>query len=163
MQIKIQGQKNQNQLSPSLNDLNTALIFDFKLDEIIKDKNIWLPYQLSIETPSFNQSFQSKNFLLCLNPKNEISFLKLNLYDFLNSEKPKFTFEAIEPCFELSIKRAEKGFKLYFWLDSGNTYFEYYTWDALGLRLFLGNDDLKGFVNSLEVLEEKLRRIIIEA
>ena len=161
MQIKIQGQKNQNQLSPSLNDLNTALIFDFKLDQIIKDKNTWLPYQLSIKTPSFSQSFESKNFVLCLNPKNEISFLKLNLSDFLNSEKLKFIFEAIEPCFELKIKRVEKGFKLYFWLDSGNTDFEYYTWDALGLRLFVGEEELKDLINSIEILEEKLQKVII--
>ena len=91
--------------------------------------------------------------LFCLNVSsvNELKQLTQNLSEFIKNEKQKeFVFETIEPSFELRISKAHNNaFKVYSWVDSGNTSTIIYTWDALGIRYMTSKENLLKFIDQL--------------
>lgn len=114
----------------------------------------WINYSVIFKTPRREIKFESENLLLCLSPANELVALKEQLNNFLNNPKQHlYRFEPVEPNFEITLeKEPEEGLKLTFWMDNGNADCEYYTWDALGLRLYTDINELIGFVEQLEKL-----------
>lgn len=94
--------------------------------------------------------------LFCLNisPVNEIKQLCNNLEEFLSNEsQEKLVFETIEPSLEFTIERGHsKAFKVYIWIDAGNTSTIIYTWDAMGLRFMTDRNKIKDFISELKDL-----------
>lgn len=99
------------------------------------------------------EAFEIKG-LFCLNisPVNEIKQLCANLEGFLNNEsQDKLVFETIEPSLELNIVRSHGGaFKVYIWIDAGNTSTITYTWDAMGLRFMTDKNKIENFISELK-------------
>lgn len=84
-------------------------------------------------------------FAFSISPHNELKNFKQQLSDFLNSTHEKFRFEPYDPSFELIIERTQEtdDFKVYFWVDAGNTSGLEYSWDSLGLRFITNISELK--------------------
>lgn len=141
--VEIRGQKNQEN-SDDWPDLKSSLIFNFE------SKNAQINYSIVFKSINQQFEFKSENFILFLQPVNELENLRQKLKTFLNSQHKQFCFEPAEPNFELSLEKDDfNGFKLYCWIDNGNANFEHYTWDALGFRLYLGKSDLENFIEKI--------------
>ena len=112
----------------------------------------WVQYSIIWQTPSRELKFESESFLLCLSPVNELLELKKQLKAFLTEDKAKiFQYEPTEPCFELMLEKDEQqGIKFFFWLDNGNADYEYYTWDALGIRLYTDPQEIEAFIQQID-------------
>ena len=98
-------------------------------------------------------------FCLNLSPTNEIKQLRENIEKFLDDDsQDKLVFETIEPSFELVIEKAHAGaFKVYAWVDAGNTSTIIYTWDALGLRFMTDRNKIEMFISELSCqIEDQL-------
>jgi hypothetical protein len=119
-----------------------------------------LNYSILLSSGKRGYSFESDNFVVYLHGINELQGLKKGLHDFLyNKQIEYYRFEPLEPCFELLFhkdklstqsKPTSAGVKAYCWVDSGNAEFDFYTWDAMGLRLYTSTQQLETFYNQLK-------------
>ncbi|MDA0772775.1 MAG: hypothetical protein O3C63_07515 [Cyanobacteria bacterium] len=145
------------------NNNNSPCSVEIKLlDEITIDDNKWLNYQIELKMNDKSYQFKSQNktattalgttaeigkFAFAISPHNELETMQTQLKQFLASEHNSFRFEPYDPSFELIIERSEldNEFKVYFWVDAGNTTGLEYSWDGIGVRfvtnkkLLLGN------------------------
>ena len=91
-------------------------------------------------------------FAFSLTPVNEINEMKHQLESFLAGKLNSFIFQPADPSFEFEIKKtntSDDEFKVYFWVDAGNTSQLEYTWDAVGVRFLTTREKLKAFSSSL--------------
>jgi|GEM_PF-3808153 len=102
-------------------------------------------------------------FRFNLKPHNELERLSKQILDFIaNPKRSELFFEPADPSFELHIQRSshslaanqvlntfEEEFKVYLWIDGGNSTKLEYTWDAEGMRLMVTAEALRSFANTL--------------
>lgn len=156
------------------NDINSKVSLEIKLlEEQRNNEALWLNYEIIFHIGQEQYSFSSKNrkaithtgliaeigkFAFSLEPYNELENLTQGLEKFLASEKQSFRFEPGDPSFELIIERTNfpEQFKIYCWVDAGNTNQLEYTWDGIGLRLVSTSTELKNFyTNFLQLKHHK--------
>ena len=128
----------------------------------------WISYKILLKSGDKSLLFEklennkgAGDYVLALTPVNEIEKLILGINTFLKSTNSKtFSFEPLEPSFELNIERSHEGYSINFWIDSGNVDSMHYTWDGFGIRLFTTEKKISKFVNDLqkeiEGLKEKM-------
>jgi hypothetical protein len=126
----------------------------------------WQNYQIIFHKGQETYTFRSKNklvttytgdmtaeigkFAFALQPVNEINQMKKQLENFLLNKIPSFLFQPADPSFEFEIKKiTDEEFKVYFWIDAGNTSQLEYTWDAIGVRFITDRKQIKSFLDSL--------------
>lgn len=144
--LTIRGQKNQ-EMSGNWPDLCSSLTFAFA--PMSEANPNWLQYSIEFKTPTRKFEFHSENFLLCLQPSDELAQLCSEIKAFLASNQRHYRFEPVEPNFELLLEKDSEGdLKLTCWIDNGNADCSHYTWDALGIRLYVDSEEL------LKALEE---------
>ncbi len=118
----------------------------------------WLPYKIVIKSSEKELVYEKENnnkgagdYVLSLEPVNEIKNLMNGINSFLeNQNKNLFSFEPLEPSFELVLERSHKGYSVCCWIDTGNVISDHYTWDGFGIRFFTTEKNIKLFVNELE-------------
>ncbi|NQY79437.1 MAG: hypothetical protein HRT47_03895 [Candidatus Caenarcaniphilales bacterium] len=157
-------------------DPSSEVSFSLNLGEKFHGKNfkdesineLWqrfsLEFKSGLKTVSFNTDAKEASevkglFCLNLSPTNEIKQLRENIEKFLDDDsQDKLVFETIEPSFELVIEKAHAGaFKVYAWVDAGNTSTIIYTWDALGLRFMTDRNKIEMFISELSCqIEDQL-------
>lgn len=146
---------------------DSKLSFELKL--LTRDlAEEWLSYELVFNIGKEERVFRSIDkvettftgvpgkvgqFAFSLKPKNELETLVSLIEKFLsNDEQKTMSFEPADPSFELNIERTHGDeFKVYIWIDAGNTKQLEYTWDAQGLRFFATKEKLESFVSELKV------------
>ena len=114
----------------------------------------WQYYEVKLEKGTEVYHFKSQNkeaisnigtvaqigkFAFVLEPYNELEAFTKSLEKFFQSKQQSFRFEPSDPSFELLIEKLPKingkqHYKVYFWLDAGNTQALECTWDGLGVR-----------------------------
>lgn len=138
-------------------ELRTSLEIDF-LKEKIKNKLTltWIPYKILLKSGK-NQMTYEKNrdngtgdYLLSVKPLNEMMVITEGIKKFLDSDSPIFSFEPVEPSFELILEKSHNGFAVTCWLDAGNVISDHYTWDGFGLRFFTNKKNIMSFVKELD-------------
>ncbi len=142
------------------------------LDQKEEQGQTWLYYQIKLQNGREELIFKSTNkktvsavgtvaeigkFAFAIKPHNELQAFKDSLKSFLNSKQKSFRFEPSDPSFELVIERLpvigeETNFKVYFWVDAGNTKDLEYTWDGIGVRFISSIDNLDQLSQNLEAL-----------
>jgi hypothetical protein len=132
-------------LSPDANWLSFELVFN-----IGKERRIFRSID-RIETTYTGIPGQVGKFALALKPVHELNTLTNLLDKFLrDTDIPSIRFEPADPSFEIIIERTHIGdFKVYVWVDAGNTNQLEYTWDAQGIRFLTNAALLKNFLDSL--------------
>ncbi len=102
-------------------------------------------------------------FSFNIQPHNEIEKLSKHINDFINNPKrSEMFFEPADPSFELRIERtrhsdganelldlSEEEYKVYLWIDGGNSTKLEYTWDAEGIRFLINKTALNHFATAL--------------
>ncbi|GEM_PF-2330936 len=136
------------------------------LKDQIRDKTSisWVPYKIMVSSAKQKLVFEKiKNdngtgdYVFAIKPVNEIENLIEGVRTFLsNQNNNMFSFEAIEPSFELIFERAHKGYSATCWFDSGNVISDHYTWDGFGLRFFTSKEKIISFVEELDKEKEFL-------
>ena len=124
----------------------------------------WVSYKLVLESSEKKIIYERENnnqgagdYVLSLEPINEIENMINGMNRFLESKtKNIFSFEPIEPSFELIIEKAVKGLSVTCWVDSGNVDSDHYAWDGFGLRFFTTSDKIILFVSELSKERESL-------
>lgn len=122
----------------------------------------WVPYKLIVNSANKELIYEKKDgdngsgdYVLALEPVNEVDNLINGISNFVKSDTSKmFSFEAIEPSFELILEKSYKGYSVICWLDAGNVISDHYTWDGFGIRFFTNEESLLSFV---EELDEEVR------
>ncbi len=108
-------------------------------------------------------------FRFNLSERNEISTLQKQLEAFIdNPSKQELFFEPADPSFELRIERtrhsdganqvlnlSEEEYKVYLWVDAGNSTRLMYSWDAEGLRFLTNKTAINGFIEALKLEQSK--------
>ena len=132
----------------------------------LEDKGVisWIPYKLILRSDVKELVYEKENinqgdgdYVLSLKPIHEIENLIGGIKDFMGKEdKQMFSFEAIEPSFELILERGHKGFSVICWVDAGNVVSNHYTWDGFGVRFFTSLEKINSFVQELEREKDKL-------
>ncbi len=142
--------------------------FHFHLDQA---DDQWLPYSLELKIREQNLEFHSQNkqaqtytgglgeigkFAFGLNPINELEQLIQGLQKLVQGQISSFRFEPLDPSFELELQpsRIEGEYKLYFWVDAGNTSQLEYSWDAIGLRLLTNKEEIQAFIEKIRAIPE---------
>jgi hypothetical protein len=157
LQLESINQKNETKVSFSI-------VF---LDKKEEQGQEWQYYKIVLQNGNEVYDFDSINkktisavgtvaevgkFAFAIKPHNEIEIFKKTFQNYLESERKDFRFEPSDPSFELMIERLpiinnEHNFKVYFWVDAGNTKALEYTWDSIGVRFICSIDSLKSFFN----------------
>jgi hypothetical protein len=148
--------------SPDNFDKESRLAFEI---ELLDKVDTWLNYKIKFQVGTTLHEFASKSrqvlsyvgtkgeigkFALSLSPVNELDNLKLNLSKFVeNSLQEYFRFEPLDPSFEIEITRVADQFKVYVWVDAGNTTQLAYTWDAIGIRFMTDRSQILQFLRQL--------------
>ena len=139
--------------------VKTSFEIIFLKDKFEKRTGIsWIPYKIILESSDKKLIYERENnnqgtgdYVLSLEPINEIENIINGINTFLESKTKKmFSFEPIEPSFELIIEKSFKGYSTTVWIDSGNVDSDHYAWDGFGLRFFTNEDRIKMFVGELE-------------
>lgn len=142
---------------------DSKIVLEIKLLDKTKE---WQNYEILFHKGKKTYKFSSKNkqvttytgdmqaeigkFAFALQPVNELEEIKKQLENFLSGKIPNFIFQPADPSFEFEIKKVnEEEFKVYFWVDAGNTNQLEYTWDALGIRFLTTREKLEAFKSSL--------------
>ena len=123
----------------------------------------WISYRLILQSANKKLVYEKEkddtgagDYVLALTPVNEIKKMSLEIEKFLSSEdKEIYSFEPLEPSFELIIERSHKGFSVTVWVDGGNVISDHSTWDGLGVRFFTTEEKIKQFLEEL-CLSEKI-------
>lgn len=140
------------------------------LDEEKKSNELWISYEIVINCGRERQVFRSidkeemthtgimgrvGHFAFALKPKNEIAILVQQIEKFLNDkERLSINFEPADPSFELIIERTHGDeYKVYLWIDCGNTTQLEYTWDARGIRFITTEDNIRQFLTAIPTME----------
>ena len=148
------------------NEVKSSLEIVFLKNELQEKESIsWVPYKLILLSAKKSLTFETESsnkgagdYVLSLKPVNEIDNLISGIQSFLGNEnKEMFSFEGLEPSFELIFERSHKGYAVYFWIDAGNVISDHYTWDGFGLRFFTSEKNIKSFVNELEKCKRELQ------
>ena len=124
----------------------------------------WIPYKLIIESGYKKLTYEKEDnnkgagdYVFALEPVNEIENLISSIKSFLeNQNKNLFSFEPLEPSFELILERSHKGYSVISWVDAGNVISDHYTWDGFGLRFFTAEKNINSFVQELSREKENL-------
>ena len=137
----------------------------FEINLLNKDSE-WQDYELVLNIGAEARSFRSIDreeltqtgvmgrvgkFAFSLQPKNELKTLVKLIKNFLDDEKQKvLKFEPADPSFELNLEKGHAGeYKVYIWVDAGNTKHLEYTWDAQGLRFYTTKENILSFIDGL--------------
>ncbi|MBI3590080.1 MAG: hypothetical protein HY094_01720 [Candidatus Melainabacteria bacterium] len=118
----------------------------------------WVPYKIFLKSDEKELVFEKKSknngagdYVFALKPINEIENIINGIKVFLESKTNNmFSFEPIEPSFELILERAHKGYSVICWMDAGNVVSDHYTWDGFGVRFFTSEEKIALFVKELE-------------
>ena len=134
----------------------------FEKDQIENKHTIsWVPYKIVLHSGEKELIYKKEknntgagDYVLALKPINEIDNLIEGIKNFISSKTSTiFSFEAVEPSFELILERAHRGYSATCWLDSGNVISDHYTWDGFGIRFFTSENNINLFVS--ELIREK--------
>ncbi len=130
----------------------------------------WLDYSLTLMVNGRKRNFANSDELLVygkfsfnLSERDELAAFKEQLKHFLeDTSKRELFFEPADPSFELRIERTkhsaasnqllaltEEEFKVYIWIDAGNSTRLHYSWDAEGLRFLATKTQILQFHKSL--------------
>lgn len=117
----------------------------------------WVPYKLTLKSADKELVYEmtdgekgAGDYVLALEPVNELSNLIGGIKNFLESKTTNlFSFEPIEPSFELIIERSHKGYSVTCWVDAGNVMSDHFSWDGFGIRFFTGEKRILSFVEEL--------------
>lgn len=138
----------------------------FLLDTIKNKPSIsWISYKLVLKSGEKEIIYEKKendggvgDYVLALKPINEIEKLITETRTFLSDKnKILYSFEPLEPSFELILEKGYKGYSVSCWVDAGNVISDHYSWDGFGLRFFTNEEKIKLFLNNMETecLKEK--------
>ena len=132
----------------------------------IKDKVAisWIPYKIIFQSAKRELTFEKKkndkgsgDYVFALKPINEIENLIDGIKNFISSKTSKlYSFEPMEPSFELILERSHKGYSVICWADAGNVISDHYTWDGFGVRFFTNEEKIFLFVKELSKEKENL-------
>ncbi len=137
----------------------------FEKDQVENKEAIsWIPYKIILQSGEKELIYSRKknntgagDYVLALTPINEIDNLIEGIKNFINSKNSTmFSFEAVEPSFELIFERAHRGYSLTCWIDAGNVISDHYTWDGFGIRFFTSENNINLFVEQLIKEKEDL-------
>ena len=140
-------------------NVKTSFELIFLKDKIEKRPGIsWIPYKIILESLEKRLVYEKENnnkgagdYVLSLDPVNEIENLINGIKSFVENETQKlFSFEPIEPAFEVILERSFKGYSTTVWMDAGNIDSDHYAWDGFGVRFFTNEDKIKLFLLDLE-------------
>lgn len=140
------------------NKVRSSIEFFLLKDQIQHKPSIsWIPYEIILNSGNKKLLYKketnnngSGDYVFSLKPVNEIENMLNGIESFLISEnRALFSFEPIEPSFELNIEKSFKGFSVLLWIDAGNVISDHYTWDGLGIRFFTTEEKINLFVNEL--------------
>ena len=145
--------------------------FEISYGSLQKDKydnksEKWRNYKLIIHFQKKTISFKSikktsktclgteaeiGKFAFLIEPKNEIEELKKSLKLLISkAEKKSLIFQPLDPSFEIEIKKLNpEEFKVYFWVDAGNSSQLEYSWDSIGLRFITNRKEIEKFIEEL--------------
>jgi hypothetical protein len=157
MKLKLES-INQNQ------ETKVSFTIEF-LEKKLEQDQEWQYYRVKLQNGNESYCFDSINkkttsavgtiaevgkFAFAVKPHNELDAFQKSFTNFSNSEKQSFRFEPSDPSFELIIERLpiindEHNFKVYFWVDAGNTKALEYTWDSIGVRFICSKECLNSF------------------
>lgn len=147
-------------------DKESIVSFEIEFPQSQSERAFWLEYSLCLNVGSKSYSFRSLSrkvqtalgtegeigkFAFSLSPTNELELWILGLRNFLKDDSMQsFRFEPADPSFEFEVSRIMEQFKVYIWVDAGNSSQLAYTWDALGIRFVTDLANLQSFVEELE-------------
>jgi hypothetical protein len=147
--------------------LSVEIVYkDLEEKNYINSKEKWLTYEIVFQIGEKTEIYKSISkksrtatgseaeigkFAFMVEPKNEIQNLQKQIDKLLeNSEKQSMIFQPYDPSFEIEIfKINPQEFKVYFWIDAGNSNQLEYSWDSFGLRFLTNKKKLEKFKNSL--------------
>jgi hypothetical protein len=128
----------------------------------------WLYYELELQFREQKLLFKSIDkttttytgsqgeigkFAFAIKPYNELEALKQQLKDLISGHRKALEFESVDPSLQISIAAVEpfeqKEFKVYLWIDAGNSAQLEYSWDAIGIRFICDLQAIEDFYNSL--------------
>lgn len=142
----------------------------FLRDKIEHRSNIsWIPYKIILESSDKKLVYEKENnnqgagdYVFALEPINEIESLINGIKTFLSRDIPRnvstqnmFSFEPIEPSFELIMERSHKGYSVTCWMDAGNVDSDHYSWDGFGVRFFTSKEKITDFISELNKEKEE--------
>ena len=149
---------------------NSKISLEIKLLEKTKS---WQDYEIIFHKGKESYHFKSQKkklttytgdskaeigkFAFAITPVNEIQKMRQLLNNFLEKKTLHFIFQPIDPSFEFKIERipgTEDEFKIYFWVDAGNTNQLEYTWDAIGIRFLTSKEKLINFSKIMDQLAQ---------
>ena len=118
----------------------------------------WISYKLIIESGYKKLTYENEDnnkgagdYVFALEPVNEIENLINSIKSFLeNQNKNLFSFEPLEPSFELILERSHKGYSVISWVDAGNVISDHYSWDGFGVRFFTTKEKINLFIDELK-------------
>ncbi len=140
--------------------------FELKLGAERKEANqLWLDYELIVQNGSRTRVYRNQEenliygrFSFNLSEKNELKTLCDQIKKFIAEPSHReLFFEPADPSFELQIHRTQHSqdeYKVYLWIDAGNTTRLMYSWDAEGIRFLVTKAELTQFANNLSALIE---------
>lgn len=125
----------------------------------------WVPYEILLKSADKELCFEKESpdkgagdYVFALKPINEIKNLITGIKIFLDSKsKNMYSFEPLEPSFEIILERSHKGYSFTSWIDAGNVISDHYTWDGFGIRFFTSEKKIIAFVEELEKVKEELQ------
>ncbi len=139
-----------------------SLIF---LEEKLEVKKLisWIQYKIVFQSGEKELVYEkldncgTGDYVLALTPINELENLISGINDFLSEKSKKmYSFEPVEPSFELIIERGHEGFSVVFWMDSGNVDSTHYAWDGFGLRFYTNEQNILNFLKELKKEKDEL-------
>ena len=139
-------------------EVKTSIELVLLKDEVENKLNIsWVSYKLILKSGEEKLLYERKknnqgagDYVLALKPVNEIENIVNGIDNFLEHEtKTIFSFEPLEPSFELIMERSHNGYSVTCWADAGNVVSNHYSWDGFGLRFFTSKEKIVSFVNEL--------------
>lgn len=144
-------------LSSEDEQVKTSFEIKLLIDNLTDKKDIsWIPYTLNLISANKELLYKKEDggtgdYVFALTPVNEIERLIEGARYFLNNESSKgYSFEPLEPSFELIVERSHKGYSINVWVDAGNVISDHYTWDGFGLRFFTTKEKIDNFLLDLE-------------
>ena len=122
----------------------------------------WIPYRIILMSSDKSLVYEKKNnkegagdYVLALEPINEVKNIISGIDKFLKDKNSSmFSFEPMEPSFELILEKSHQGYSVTCWIDAGNVDSMHYSWDGFGLRFFTTEEKIKLFIDELD--REKL-------
>ncbi len=128
-------------------------------EEIKNKENLsWVPYELLLKSGEKELLFKKDtndngagDYVFSLHPINEFLNLSNALKNFINDNAiSTYSFEPLEPSFEIIVEKSHDGYSFTCWVDSGNVISDHYTWDGFGLRIFVTKENILNFAEQLE-------------